>query len=145
MDQASKCGGELTLKPKPGIGPELKGYYEYDVMESGGVQFPLGEAGMTSTESYCWFFVDRMDKAERFGAELSWRVNSSLRAWLSTERNERENLRYQYAEPAGEGITLLSERFLIGTISFGLIWHGASGWCVCLIASTPCQGYRCYT
>ena len=120
VDQASKWGGELTLKPKPGIGPELKGYYEYDVMESGGVQFPWVKQGMTSTESYRWFFVDRMDRVERFGAELSWRVNSSLRAWLSTERNERENLLgYQYAEPAGEGITLLSDRFLTGTLSLG--------------------------
>lgn len=120
VDQASKWGGELTLKPKPGIGPELKGYYEYDVMESGGVSFPWVKQGMTSTESYRWFFVDRMDRVERFGAELSWRVNSSLRAWLGTERNERENLiGYQYAEPAGEGITLLSDRFLTGTVSFG--------------------------
>lgn len=120
VDQASKWGGELTLKPKPGIGPELKGYYEYDVMESGGVQFPWVKQGMTSTESYRWVFVDRMDRVERFGAELSWRVNSSLRAWLSTERNERENLiGYQYAEPAGEGVTLLSDRFLTGTVSLG--------------------------
>ncbi|MBK6829517.1 MAG: carboxypeptidase-like regulatory domain-containing protein [Flavobacteriales bacterium] len=121
VDKASKFGGELTLKPRPGIGPELRGYYEYDVMESGGVSFPWVKQGLNSTESYRWIFVDRMDRVERFGAELSWRVSSSLKAWLGTERNERENLiGYQYAEPAGEGVTLLSDRFLTGTVSLGL-------------------------
>ncbi len=120
VDQASKFGGELTLRSKPGIGPELRGYYEYDVAESGGVSFTGVKQGLTSTESYRWLYVDRMDRVERFGAELSWRVSSSLKAWVATERNDRQNLiGYQLAEPAGEGVTLLSDRFLTGTVSLG--------------------------
>ncbi|MBK8499943.1 MAG: carboxypeptidase-like regulatory domain-containing protein [Flavobacteriales bacterium] len=120
VDQAHKYGGELVLKPKPGIGPELRGYYEYDVIESGGVGFPGVRNSMSSTESYRWIYVDRMDRVERVGGELSLRVNSSLKLWLATERNYRENLiGYQHAVPAGEGITLLYDRFLTGTVSLG--------------------------
>ncbi|MBK7384652.1 MAG: carboxypeptidase-like regulatory domain-containing protein [Flavobacteriales bacterium] len=120
VDAASKFGGELVVKPKPGIGPELKGFYEYDVVESGGVAFPGVRNSMTSTESYRWLYVDRMDQVERYGAELSWRVGSSTRMWLASERNERRNLiGYQYAEPVAEGVTVLSDRTLLGTVSLG--------------------------
>ena len=120
VDHGHKYGGELVLKPKPGIGPELKGYYEYDVLESGGVAFPGVRNSMTSSESYRWLYVDRMERVERMGAELSWRASSSLKLWLSTERNDRENLiGYQLAEPVAEGVTVLSNRFLTGTVSLG--------------------------
>ncbi len=120
VDQGHKYGGELVLKPKPGIGPELKVYYEWDVLESGGVAFPGMRNSMTSSESYRWLYVDRMERVERVGAELSWRASSSLKLWLSTERNDRENLiGYQLAEPVAEGVTLLSNRFLTGTVSLG--------------------------
>lgn len=122
VDKAFKYGGDLQIKPRPGIGPDLKLYYNYDVAESGGVAFPWMRGGfITSTESYRWFFVDRMDRIERFGAELGWRVRSDLKVWLGTERAERLNLiGYQYAEPAGEGVTVLSDRFLTGSISVGM-------------------------
>ncbi len=120
VDQASKWGGELVLKPQPGIGPELRGYYEYDVTESGGVAFPWVKQSLNSTESYRWLFVDRMDRTERFGGELSWRVGSSWRMWAITERNQLQNLiGYQLAEPAAEGVTVLTDRWLVGTASLG--------------------------
>ncbi|MBK9177342.1 MAG: carboxypeptidase-like regulatory domain-containing protein [Flavobacteriales bacterium] len=120
VDRASKYGGDLTIKPRPGIGPELKLYYDLDVAESGGVAFPGARTNLADPDGYRWFYVDRMDRQERAGAELSWRLNSQLKLWVATERNDRENLRgYQLAEPMGEGVTLLSDRFLTGTISLG--------------------------
>ncbi|HRH38154.1 MAG TPA: DUF5686 family protein, partial [Flavobacteriales bacterium] len=119
-DQAQKYGGELTLKPKPGIGPELRTFYEYDVVEDGGVGFPGAKPNMSSSESYRLLYVNRMDRVERYGAEVSWRVNSSLKMWASTERNKRQNLiGYQLAEPAGEGVTLLNDGFTTGLVSLG--------------------------
>jgi len=119
-DKASKYGGDLTIKPRPGMGPELKLYYDLDVAESGGVSFPGARPGLADPDGYRWFFVDRMDRQERVGAELAWRVNSQVKLWIGTERNDRENLRgYQLAESAGEGITLLTDRFMTGTVSLG--------------------------
>lgn len=119
-DKASKYGGDLILKPRPGIGPELKLYYDLDVAESGGVAFPGARTGLVDPDGYRWFYVDRMDRQERTGAELAWRVGSQLKLWLATERNDRENLRgYQLAETVAEGVTLLSDRFLTGTVSVG--------------------------
>lgn len=120
VDQASKYGGDLTMKPRPGIGPELKLYYDLDVAESGGVAFYGARTNLADPDGYRWFYVDRMDRQERAGAELTWRLNSQLKVWVATERNDRENLKgYQLAEPVAEGITLLSDRFLTGTVSLG--------------------------
>ncbi|MCB9182807.1 MAG: carboxypeptidase-like regulatory domain-containing protein [Flavobacteriales bacterium] len=120
VDQAWKYGGDLVLKPNPGIGPELKLYYDVDVAESGGVSFPGARAALLDPDGYRWFYVSRMDQQERIGAELAWRMGSQLRFWLATERNDRRNLQgYTFAEPAAEGVTLLSDRFVTGTVSLG--------------------------
>lgn len=119
-DKASKYGGDLTLKPRPGTGPELKLYYDLDVAESGGVAFPGARSGLASPDGYRWLFVDRMDRQERIGAELAWRMSSALKVWLGAEHNDRENLRgYRFAEPVAEGVTLLSNRFITGSVSLG--------------------------
>lgn len=119
-DEAVKYGGDLVIKPRPGIGPELKLYYDLDVAESGGVSFPSARTGIADPEGYRWLYVDRMDRQERVGAEVAWRVSSALKLWIGTERNDRENLRgYQLAESVQEGVTLLSDRFVTGTVSVG--------------------------
>ena len=119
-DQWWKYGGDLTIKPLPGRDLELKGYFASDVDESGGVAFRSNSA-LLSNESYRWLYVDRMDRIERFGAELAFRVGSSLRMWVGTERAERHNvIGYQYADTRGEGVTVLTDRFLTGGVSVGM-------------------------
>lgn len=119
-DKAAKYGGDLTLKPRPGQGPELKLYYDLDVAESGGVSLPGARPGLADPDGFRWLFVSRMDRQERAGAELVWRPSSQLKLWLGAERNERDNLQgYQLAEPMAEGITRLTDRFLTGTVSIG--------------------------
>ena len=116
-DEAWKYGGDLVVRPRPGREPVLKLYYSNDVQESGGVAFQGLKRGFTS-ESYRWLYVDRMDQVERFGAEVSARIGSSLKVWLGTERAERVNLMgYTYVGSAQEGVTLLTDRFLTGGIS----------------------------
>lgn len=119
-DAQWKYGGDLTIRPRPGRDVELKGYYANDVDESGGVAFNA-KSLLLSSEGYRWFFVDRLDRIERFGAELAFRASSSLRLWIGTERAERLNvIGYQYADPRGEGITVLTDQFLTGGVSVGL-------------------------
>lgn len=116
-DKEAKYGGSLAITPWPARDLELKGYYANDVAESGGVSFP-GLSRTFDSESYRWFYVDRMDRQEKWGAQLVFRAGSSLKLWLGTERSQLVNvLGYQYAENAGEGITILRDQFLTGAIT----------------------------
>lgn len=118
-DRDWKYGGDLTLRLKPGRGPTLRPYYAFDVEESGGVAFRGAPRSFTS-ESYRWIYVDRMDRVERIGGELAFRVNSALKVWIGTEQAERRNLiGYQYAQPLSEDVTFLTNRFSTGSISVG--------------------------
>ncbi len=79
------------------------------------------ESQQYANETYRLVFVDRMDEMEQAGAELSFRVNSSLRMWLGTERSDRRNLiGYQYAQAVDDDVTLLTDRFVTGSVSMGL-------------------------
>lgn len=119
-DKAWKYGGDLTLKPWAARGPVLRGYYALDVAESGGAVFQ-GLRRSFNSESYRMLYVDRMDQVERAGAELAFRVNSSLRMWVGSERADLRNLiGYQYADPQSEQVTLLTDRFVTGSVSMGL-------------------------
>lgn len=116
-DKAWKYGGDLTVRPWADRSTRLRLAYAMDVDESGGVRFP-GRAWSLNSESYRQLFVDRMDRIERFEAELNLRTGSSLQWWLGTERSERDNLiGYQYARPAGEGVTVLESGSLVGGFS----------------------------
>ena len=117
-DREWKYGGFLAVTPWPARDIELKGFYENDVAESGGVTFP-GASRQFTTESYRWLYVDRMDRIERWGADLSFRVGSSLKLWVGTERAQRVNvIGYEYLEPQGEGITVRHNSFLTGGFNF---------------------------
>lgn len=119
-DKEWKYGGDLTLKPKPGRDLNLKLAYANDVDESGSTVFPAKQILNFSSETYRSLFISRMDRIERFSAELGFRINSSLKAWVGTERAERLNvIGYQYVQPAGEGVTVLQDRFLTGAITAG--------------------------
>ena len=113
-DEAWKYGGDLMVRPWADRSTRLRLSYALDVEESGGVRFP-GRNWSLNNESYRQLFVDRMDRIERFEAELAFRSGSSLQWWLGTERSERDNLiGYEYARPAGEGVTLLESGSLVG-------------------------------
>ena len=119
-DAAWKYGGFLELTPWPARDLALKGYYENDVAESGGVAFP-GLSRSLGPESYRWFYVDRMDRIERWGAELAFRTGGSLKWWLGAERALRINdIGYRYAEPVEEGVVRYRNDFLTGGLTGGV-------------------------
>ena len=107
-DKYWKYGGDLTIKPKPGRDLELKLTYKSDVAESGGVEFNGTPRSFTS-ESYRFFYMNRMDRIEQMRAELLVRVSSSLKFWFGTERSDRTNvIGYQFAQPIADDLTLLT-------------------------------------
>ena len=104
----------------------MKGYYENDVAESGGVAFP-GLSRSLGPESYRWFYVDRMDRIERWGAELAFRTGGSLKWWLGAERALRINdIGYRYAEPVEEGVVRYRNDFLTGGLTGACVSPSAS-------------------
>ncbi|MFN3875370.1 MAG: DUF5686 family protein, partial [Flavobacteriales bacterium] len=120
-DRAWKHGGDLAIKPWPGRGPELRLHYAQDVVETGGVAFPGMRAGLLDPEGMRMLFVSRMDRQERVGGELAWRISGPVKLWLGTDRDLRWNLLgYRLAEPVAEGITLLTDRALVGGVTLGL-------------------------
>lgn len=119
-DGAWKYGGELRLRPRPGRSPSIRLAYANDVEESGGVEFRGYARPLLANEGYRLFYVDRMDRLERFKAEVAWRIGG-LRTWAGTERSERVNLLgYQYARQVAEGITVLEDRWTTGALTLGL-------------------------
>lgn len=121
-DEVWKYGGDLTVKPVYGRDLHLKLSYENDVAETGGVGFP-GQSKTFTSESYRYFYMDRMDRIERAAGEVMFRAGSSLKLWVGTERALRVNtIGYQYAEDMSEGVTRLHNDFLTGSITFGLRW-----------------------
>ncbi|MBK7240156.1 MAG: carboxypeptidase-like regulatory domain-containing protein [Flavobacteriales bacterium] len=119
-DKYWKYGGDLTIKPKPGRDLELKLTYKSDVAESGGVEFNGTPRSFTS-ESYRFFYMNRMDRIEQMRAELLVRVSSSLKFWFGTERSDRTNvIGYQFAQPIADDLTLLTDRFVTGAFTIGM-------------------------
>lgn len=121
QDKTWKYGGDLTIRPMPGRELHLKGYYRNDVIESGGVAFQGVPRMALGSENVRWFYVDRMDRTEAVGAELTFRVARSLKLWLGTERERRFNvIGYEYLNPVAEGVTRIEDAFEVGTVSLGL-------------------------
>jgi hypothetical protein len=106
--------------PLAGQRPDLRTFYAFDVDESGGVAFQ-GPRRPFSSENYRMLYVDRMEQIERAGAELAFRVNSSLRMWVGTERADRTNLLgYRFIRSSSDQVTVSTDRFVTGVISVGL-------------------------
>lgn len=119
-DETAKYGGFLTIKPWYGRDLSLRMFYENDVVESGGVAFE-GPRPLITSESTRLIYMDRMDRNERYGAQFAFRVNSSLKMWLGTERELRQNLiGYNYLDRRSEGVTVLRNEFLTGGITMGI-------------------------
>lgn len=119
-DKAWKYGGEIIVKPWPGHGPQLRLHHAHDVLESAGVSFQ-GMSRAITGEPLRMIYVDRMDRVDRTGAELMFRVGGPLRVWLGTSRTDRwAPADYHHATPMGEQVTLLSDNFLTGEVSIGI-------------------------
>ena len=122
MDKNWKYGGDLTLKPFYGRDLNLTLVYENDVSETGGVVF-AGQSRTFSPESYRVFFVDRMDRIERYSGKILVRAGSSLKLWLGTERALRVNeIGYRYVQHVSDDIILRQDHFLTGAITLDLRW-----------------------
>lgn len=121
-DKGWKYGGDLLIKPVYGRDLSLDLSYENDVSETGGVAF-MGSNKTFGSDSYRLFFMDRMDRIERYAASLMFRAGGSLKFWLGTERALRINeIGYQYVEPHGDGVNLLRNDFLTGAATMDLRW-----------------------
>ncbi len=117
-DEALKYGADLSVTPRPGRDLEIRGSYENDVAESGGSDLPI--KGRYITEWYRMWSVDRMDRMERIQAQLRFRVNSSLKMWIGSERADRWNLiGYQYVDRLSENISFKRDRYSAGSIFAG--------------------------
>ncbi len=118
-DQVWKYGGDLTIKPRPQRDLALRLLFADDVDESGGVSFP-GYRTPAFGEGYRLYYMDRMDRIRRYEARLAFRMGSSLKVWVGTERADRENLLgYRYARPLTSDATLLTNTFRTGSVSVG--------------------------
>jgi hypothetical protein len=121
-DETWKYGGDLTLKPWYGRDLNLKLAYANDVSETGGVDFE-GRSRTFSADSYRMLFVDRMDRTERWSAQVMTRVGSALKLWAGTERSLRVNgMGYRYVEHVADGIDLARSDFLTGAFTLDLRW-----------------------
>ncbi|MEO8732766.1 MAG: DUF5686 family protein, partial [Flavobacteriales bacterium] len=121
-DKKWKYGGNLLIKPFYGRDIDLDLSYQNDVSETGGVSFQ-GTSKTFGSDSYRFFFMDRMDRIERYAATLMFRAGSSLKFWVGTERALRVNdIGYEYVEPESDGVTLLRNDFLTGAVTLDMRW-----------------------
>jgi flagellin-like hook-associated protein FlgL len=121
-DRNWKYGGDLTIKPLYGRDLQLKLSYENDVSETGGVGFE-GASKTFGTDSYRMFFVDRMDRIERYAGQVMLRAGSSLKLWVGTERALRVNdIGYRYVVPVNDAVELQRNDFLTGAVTFDMRW-----------------------
>lgn len=119
-DREWKWGGDLRVKPDPARSFELRGYYAHDVAESGGVSFK-GPRPLFNADQVRLLYMDRMDRIERMGGEVSFRLGGSLKLWVGTAAEQRTNdLGYAYAHAIGEGITLFNDVFRTGEVNVDL-------------------------
>lgn len=123
QDTEWKYGGDLTIKPLYGRDLHARFSYENDVAETGGVAFAGYQRGLISSEGVRNFYMDRMDRMERFAVQALVRVNGSLKLWVGTERTQRINaIGYRFTEQLGEGVSRLRNDFLLGAVTAEVRW-----------------------
>jgi len=122
-DKVWKYGGDLTFKPVYGRDLHIRLAYANDVAETGGVDFTGYVPGFLQASNYRLVYVDRMDRIERFSAQVMARAGSSLKLWIGTERTERINtMGYRHIEELGDGLSRYTDAFLYGAITLDLRW-----------------------
>lgn len=118
-DRVVKYGGDLRVKPAPARSFELRAFYENDVVESGGVGY-RGQRAVFLTDALRLFYMDRMDRIERWGGEVGFR-RGGLQAWIGSDRQVRLNEQgYHYVETVVEGITRFTDLFTAGGVYMAL-------------------------
>ena len=119
QDGTAKYGGDLRIRPSRARSFEFRGFYENDVIESGGVAF-RGQKGVFAIDAMRLIYMDRMDRIERWGGEVSFRWGG-LQAWVGSDRQTRLNEQdYSYAEPIAEGVTRFQNAFTAGGINVAI-------------------------
>ena len=122
-DKVLKYGGDITFKPVYGRDLHIKLGYTNDVAETGGADLEGYVPGFLSAGNYRMVYVDRMDRIERFHAQVMVRAGSSLKLWIGTERTQRINtMGYRYVEQLGDGLSRYSDAFLYGALTLDLRW-----------------------
>jgi hypothetical protein len=117
-----KYGGDLLIKPVHGRDLSLDLSYQNDVAETGGVAFP-GQSKTFGPDNYRLFFVDRMDRIERYAATLMFRAGSSLKLWVGAERALRVNdIGYRYVQPVNDDVTVFRNDFMTGAVTLDMRW-----------------------
>ena len=117
-DDQLKYGADLAITPRPGRDLEIRFDHQNDVAESGGSDLPI--KGRYITEWYRMWFVDRMDRIERYRAQIGFRVNGSLKMWIGSERADRWNeIGYHYVDRISENISFKRDRYSTGSIFAG--------------------------
>ncbi len=122
QDKEWKYGGDLTIKPVYGRDLHLRLAYENDVVEVGGMPF-RGRSIWLSPESYRLFYVDRMERNEKFSGEVMARLGSSLKVWAGTAREQRvDRLGYAHQEVLGDGVVIRRSDMLAGSVDVAFRW-----------------------
>ncbi|MFZ1686236.1 MAG: DUF5686 family protein [Flavobacteriales bacterium] len=119
-DKGWKYGGDLRIKPMPSRSLELRGYYANDLVESAGVAFK-GPRSLLLSDDIRLLYMDRMDRVERSGGEVHFRIGAALRAWVGSASELRINdLGYRYVRPLAENVQQFMGDFRSGELSVDL-------------------------
>jgi hypothetical protein len=87
-DRAWKYGGDFIFKPKGFAEPELRFFWQQDVVEAAGVEFLLDKKP-GALEDYRNMYISRMDSSNITGASFSFRANKHFRAIIAGTRDAR--------------------------------------------------------
>lgn len=119
-DKGWKYGADIRVKPIPARSLELRGYYANDLVESGGVAFQ-GPRSLLLSDDVRLLYMDRMDRVERIGGDVQFRIGSALRLWLGSASELRINdLGYRYVQPLAENVQQLVSDFRSGEVSLNM-------------------------
>ncbi|MEO8066567.1 MAG: DUF5686 family protein [Flavobacteriales bacterium] len=116
-DKGWKYGADLRVKPIPARSFELRGYYANDLVESAGVAFQ-GPRSLLLSDDIRLLYMDRMDRVERIGGEVQFRIGGAVRVWVGSASELRINdLGYRYVQPLAENVQQLIGDFRSGEVS----------------------------
>jgi len=119
-DGGWKYGGDLRIKPMPSRALELRGYYANDLVESAGIAY-RGPRSLLLNDDIRLLYLDRMDRVERIGGEVHFRIGSALKAWVGTASELRINdLGYRFVQPLAEDVQQFIGDFRSGEVSVDL-------------------------
>lgn len=111
-DKHSKYGGDLLLHLYRKRNVDLKLNYQNDVQETGGNQFDIPAAGGLSLVNLYPFFINRMDRREKFEASVSGRFIRNLSVTLFGNQQFVKSFDgYRFTSYNSENVQLYTEDF----------------------------------